>query len=98
MNTYHIVYKEKASDFTSIGKNYIDVHPTEAILQWCNEAKYERVFISCIDIDALAEIRGGAKREIVKTIDDNISNLEKSKIDVDKAWQKYKDIEGNKYQ
>lgn len=83
MRTYHIVFKERESDFMSKGENF-DI-PTDYISPVVGvmaalqkfEGRYPKAqFIALYDLDALADIKGNRRGSIINTVDSEIDKDE----------------------
>lgn len=69
---YHIVFKEKPTDYMSKGKNYTNYDATLAYTEFLRE--YENpVFIAMYDLNALADIKGTSTIKVPQDIPENSS-------------------------
>lgn len=69
---YHIVFKEKATDHMSKGKNFIAAHSVLAISNFFLDYP-AAIFIAMYDLNALVDIKGGAMIVVAQNIDNNIN-------------------------
>lgn len=94
MNTYHIVFKEKETDHMSKGLNFDESHPEIALLNF--RMKFPNaLFIAIYDLDAIIEIKGGAKKETVENIDNKLYHLDTktAKVNLEESFDKIKEFD-----